>query len=158
MKLLFICTHNRCRSILSEAITNHLGQGLLQAFSAGSAPADEVHPLTLRYLQEAGIPINGLASKSWDQFAALQPDAVITLCDSAASEACPVWMGDSLRLHWGLVDPSKLAGDEAASRQAFNACIEQIKARSQALVALEKQGLRGAALAEALTALVYEVA
>ncbi|HMW50044.1 MAG TPA: arsenate reductase ArsC, partial [Cellvibrionaceae bacterium] len=136
MKLLFICTHNRCRSILSEAITNHLGAGVIQAFSAGSAPAGQVHPLTLKFLQEAHIPTQGLASKSWDLFADLNPTAVISLCDSAAAESCPLWMGDSLRLHWGLADPSKLAEDETAARQAFNACIAQIKTRTQALVAL----------------------
>ena len=86
MKLLFICTHNRCRSILSEAITNHIGGGALQAFSAGSAPAGRCTPHP-DILQEANIPIEGLASKSWDLFADLKPDAVITLCDSAAAEA-----------------------------------------------------------------------
>lgn len=158
MKLLFICTHNRCRSILSEAITNHLGAGQLQAFSAGSAPAGQVHPLTLTFLQEAQIPIEGLASKSWDQFADLNPDAVITLCDSAAAESCPLWMGESLRLHWGLVDPSKGAADVSAARPAFNACIAQIKTRTQALLALQDRGLKGEALKAALTQLVSEVA
>lgn len=158
MKLLFICTHNRCRSILSEAITNHLGGGALQAFSAGSAPAGQVHPLTLTFLQEANIPIEGLASKSWDLFADLKPDAVITLCDSAAAESCPLWMGESLRLHWGLVDPSKGATDSDFARQAFNACIAQIKARTQALQALHSRGLQGDALKAALSQLVREVA
>jgi arsenate reductase (thioredoxin) len=155
MKLLFICTHNRCRSILSEAITNHLGAGELQAFSAGSAPAGAVHPLTLKYLAEAGIPIEGLSSKSWDVYADLNPDVVITLCDSAASETCPVWMGNSLRLHWGLVDPSKLTENEA---EAFHHCMAQITARTEALLALKARNLKGAELLEAIKTLVEQVA
>lgn len=158
MKLLFICTHNRCRSILSEAITNHLGAGRLQAYSAGSAPAGEVHPLTLKYLAEANIPIEGLRSESWDVYADLNPDAVITLCDSAAAESCPLWMGQCLKLHWGLVDPSKLAADENAARQAFNQCIAQITARTEALLRLQEQHLQGDALHLALKNLVVQVA
>jgi arsenate reductase (thioredoxin) len=158
MKLLFICTHNRCRSILSEAISNRLGAGFLHAFSAGSAPAGEVHPLTLKYLAQASIDTRGLASKSWDVYADLNPDAVITLCDSAAAETCPLWMGNSLLLHWGLADPSKLASDESAVQKAFEQCIAQIAARTEALLALKAQNLQGDALQLALKNLVAQVA
>ena len=94
MKLLFICTHNRCRSILSEAITNQRARGILTAASAGSAPVDAVHPLTLRFLQERGYDTAGLASQSWVDLEAFEPDRVITVCDTAAGEACPLWMSD----------------------------------------------------------------
>ena len=101
MKILYICTHNRCRSILSEAITNHLAKGKFQAFSAGSQPADHVHPLSIKYLKERGISIEGLKSKSWEEFEEEQPDIVITVCDNAANEVCPVWFGNTLKIHTG---------------------------------------------------------
>ncbi len=141
MKILFICTHNRCRSVLSEAITNHLSDGSLQAFSAGSQPVGEVHPLTLKYLQEAGISIDGLASKSWDEFESDQPELVVTVCDSAANEACPVWFGNTLKLHWGLSDPSKITGSEEDVAAAFRSTINIIHNRIKALLALDLNAL-----------------
>ncbi len=141
MKILFICTHNRCRSVLSEAITNHLSDGSLQAFSAGSQPVGEVHPLTLKYLQEAGISIDGLASKSWDEFESDQPELVVTVCDSAANEACPVWFGNTIKLHWGLSDPSKIAGSEEDVADAFRSTIKIIHNRINALLALDLDAL-----------------
>ncbi len=134
MKILYICTHNRCRSILSEAITNHLADGKLQAFSAGSQPAGEVHPLTLQYLQEAGISTANLRSKSWDELENNQPDIVVTVCDSAANESCPVWFGNTAKIHWGLADPSKIEGTDEQKRQAFFDTIEIIKSRVTTLL------------------------
>ena len=136
MKVLYICTHNRCRSILSEAITNQFSNGKIVAKSAGSQPAGEVHPLSIKYLQEAGISIDGLRSQSWDEFEAFEPDLVVTVCDSAAGESCPLWFGKSLKVHWGLADPSKLQGSEAQIADAFRATIEQIKQRVQQLLNL----------------------
>ncbi|GAC21271.1 arsenate reductase ArsC [Paraglaciecola arctica] len=136
MKVLYICTHNRCRSILSEAITNQFSNGKIVAKSAGSQPAGEVHPLSIKYLQEAGISIDGLCSQSWDEFEAFEPDLVVTVCDSAAGESCPLWFGKSLKVHWGLADPSKLQGSEAQIADAFRATIEQIKQRVQQLLNL----------------------
>ncbi len=129
MKLLFVCTHNRCRSIICEAICRHLYAGQLEAHSAGSQPAGEVHPLSLKYLAEYGVPTAGLRSKSWDEFTALEPDLVITVCDSAAAEVCPVWMGNSERLHWSLKDPSKLELPEEDMRQAFFELMRDIENR-----------------------------
>jgi arsenate reductase len=137
MKVLYICTHNRCRSILSEAITNHFADGKIIAKSAGSQPVGEVHPLSIKYLQEAGISTDGLRSQSWDEFEAFAPDLVVTVCDSAAGETCPVWFGKSLKVHWGLADPSKLQGSEQEIAVAFKATIEQIKQRVQQLVNLD---------------------
>jgi arsenate reductase len=137
MKILYICTHNRCRSILSEAITNHFADGKIVAKSAGSQPVGEVHPLSIKYLQEAGISTNGLCSQSWDDFEEFAPDLVITVCDSAAGESCPVWFGKSLKVHWGLADPSKLRGDDTVVADAFRATIEQIKQRVEQLIKLD---------------------
>ena len=127
MKLLFVCTHNRCRSILCEAITSQRGAGLLEAASAGSAPVDAVHPLTLRYLEERGYQTAGLRSQSWHELEAFDPDQVVTVCDSAAGEACPLWMGEVDKIHWGLPDPSREQGDEEAVRSAFVAVIDRIE-------------------------------
>lgn len=130
MKILFICTHNRCRSILSEAITNQLGGKSLQAYSAGSQPAGAVHPLTLEALSRHGLSIDKLVSQSWQDFDHLEPDLVVTVCDSAASETCPVWFGDTSVLHWPLPDPSKVDGSSAEIAQAFDDVIEIIKERT----------------------------
>src|SRR6056300_875755 len=129
MKILYICTHNRCRSILSEAITNQRAAGVLEARSAGSQPAGEVHPLSLRYLRESGYDTAGLKSESWEDFDQFNPDVVITVCDSAAGEACPLWMGKTMKLHWGLEDPSKLEGTECEQARAFKKTIALIEAR-----------------------------
>lgn len=129
MKVLYICTHNRCRSILSEAITNAKSGGRIIAKSAGSQPSGAVHPLSIRYLAEAGFATDGLKSQSWDEFEAFEPDVVITVCDSAASETCPVWFGNALKVHWGLEDPSKLEGPEEVVAQAFHATIATISTR-----------------------------
>lgn len=137
MKVLYICTHNRCRSILSEAITNQFSNGKIVAKSAGSQPVGEVHPLSIKYLQEAGIATDGLRSQSWDEFEQFEADLVVTVCDSAAGETCPLWFGKSLKVHWGLADPSKLQGSEAEIAEAFRATIEQIKQRVEQLVNLE---------------------
>ena len=143
MKILYICTHNRCRSILSEAITNHFSAdkygktGKILAKSAGSQPVGEVHPLSIQYLQEADISTDGLCSQSWDEFEEFEPDLVVTVCDSAAAETCPVWFGKSLKVHWGLVDPSKLQGSETQVAEAFKATIEQVKQRVYQLVNLD---------------------
>lgn len=129
VKLLFICTHNRCRSILCEAIASQRGAGSLEAASAGSAPVDAVHPLTLRYLAERGYQTTGLQSQSWEDLAAFNPDWVVTVCDSAAGEACPLWMGEIDKRHWDLPDPSRAAGDAATIRSAFMAVIDRIESK-----------------------------
>lgn len=141
MKILYICTHNRCRSILSEAITNHVAGGYITAKSAGSQPCGEVHPLSIKYLQEANISTQGLQSQSWDEFESFQPDVVVTVCDSAAGEACPVWFGKTIKVHWGLSDPSKLDGTEEEKADAFRACIAEITERVEKLSQLAKQSL-----------------
>jgi arsenate reductase len=124
---------------LSEAITNHVAGDVITAKSAGSQPAGEVHPLSLKYLNEAGVLTEGLKSQSWDEFEAFAPDLVITVCDSAAGESCPVWFGKSVKVHWGLSDPSKLTGNEEDIARAFNDTIAQISARVTDLKTIAEQ-------------------
>jgi arsenate reductase len=107
MKLLFICTHNACRSVLGEAITRDIARGRIEVASAGSSPAGRVHPLTLEYLRLHGYGTDGLSSKSIDDVRSFEPDVVVTVCDSAAREGCPVWLGRAIKVHWGLPDPSQ---------------------------------------------------
>lgn len=129
MKLLFICTHNRCRSILAEAITNHAGDGMVTAKSAGSSPQTQVHPSSIRALERHSINTQGLCSQSWHEFEDFEADAIITLCDQAAAETCPVWFGEAVRVHWGLSDPSKSNTDAE-----FDITIDILARRIQALI------------------------
>ena len=113
--VLFLCTGNSVRSILGEALINHVGNGRFRGFSAGSMPRGEVHPMTLVILKKAGISVEGLRSKPWDEFAtpdAPKMDFVFTVCDNAAGEACPVWPGQPMTAHWGIEDPAAVAGPE----------------------------------------------
>ena len=139
MKILYVCTHNRCRSILCEAISNARGAPLLEARSAGSDPAGAVHPLTLQHLELAGYPTAGLDSRSWGDLEGFDPDLVITVCDRAAGEACPLWLGRSRRLHWSLRDPSALQGTEAGIAAAFGRCIGLIERRVEALLQVARR-------------------
>jgi arsenate reductase len=152
MKLLFVCTHNRCRSLLFEAICNFQGDDRLEARSAGSAPVNAVHPLTLKYLEEAGIPTAGLHSKSWDSLGDYHPDLFITVCDSAAGEVCPLFLSSIPRLHWALADPSRQEGDVEEVAQAFRDAICEVQARIKAVLALPLENLGGQQLAEVLGA------
>jgi len=156
MKILFICTHNRCRSILSEAITNHLAQGKITAYSAGSQPTGQVHPLSIKYLQARGISIEGLKSQSWDEFEVIEPDVVITVCDSAANEQCPAWFGDCIKVHWGLPDPSKLEGTEGEIKDAFFTVMDTIEDRIKKVLALDLDHLSENELKSTLAAIAEE--
>jgi len=146
MRVLFMCTANSCRSILSEAMFNHLAPPGFQAISAGSFPRGQVLPRSLLTLQEAGIGIDGLSSKGNDAFAANPPDIVITVCDKAAAEACPVYFGPAIKAHWGLADPSEVKGDEATVTAAFHATLAHIETRCRAFFALPFTRLEPAAL------------
>ena len=152
MKILYICTHNRCRSILCEAITN-ASKGNLEARSAGSQPVGEVHPLSLKYLAERGFNTEGLKSQSWDEFEDYNADLVVTVCDSAAGESCPVYFGKSLKVHWGLEDPSKIEGSEQEKADAFNKTIDIIEKRVAAIAELAEKDLDKTALKETLSKL-----
>ena len=136
MRILFMCTANSCRSILSEALFNHLAPAGFAAVSAGSFPKGQVLPRSLTTLQQAGIAIDGLHSKGNDAFQDNPPDIVITVCDKAAGETCPVYFGPALKAHWGLEDPSEVSGDEAAINAAFHATLARIELRCQAFLEL----------------------
>lgn len=136
MRVLFMCTANSCRSILSEAMFNHLAPEGFEAISAGSFPKGQVLPRSLSTLQEAGIAIDGLSSKGNEAFEANPPDIVITVCDKAAGEACPVYFGPALKAHWGLEDPSDITGDEARVTAAFHSTLARIETRCRAFLEL----------------------
>ena len=136
MKVLFMCTANSCRSILSEAMFNHLAPPGFEAISAGSFPKGQVLPRSLSTLQAAGISIEGLYSKGNEAFQDSPPDVVVTVCDKAAGEACPVYFGPAVKTHWGLEDPSEVQGDEAQVEAAFKATLDIITARCEAFFAL----------------------
>ena len=136
MKVLFMCTANSCRSILSEAVFNHLAPAGFVAISSGSFPKGQVLPRSLTTLAAAGINSEGLYSKGNDAFEGSPPDLVITVCDKAAGEACPVYFGQAVKAHWGLEDPSEVDGDEAMLDAAFQATLETIESRCRAFFAL----------------------
>jgi arsenate reductase len=154
--VLILCTHNSARSVLSEAMLNHHAERLgvdVRAYSAGSAPSGRVNPLALAALADAGIPTAGVRSKSWDEFAgadAPRMRIVITVCDSAASETCPLWPGSPVKVHWGTPDPSHSPGDEAARRAAFERTREAIGQRMLQLVRLPLETMDDAELQAAL--------
>ena len=139
--VLFLCTHNSARSILAEALLNHLGQGRFKAYSAGSSPRDkqQPNPLALQVLNAAGVATEGLRSKSWDEFAgadAPQMDLIITVCDNAAGEACPYWPGHPATAHWGYADPSAIEGTDEQKLTAFRQTLQAIQRRLSLLVNL----------------------
>lgn len=136
MRVLFMCTANSCRSILSEAMFNHLAPHGFEAISSGSFPKGQVLPRSLTTLQHAGISTDRLSSKGNDAFVDCPPDIVITVCDKAAGESCPVYFGPALKSHWELEDPSDVVADEASIKAAFRATLARIEARCQAFFAL----------------------
>lgn len=146
MNVLFICTANSCRSILSEALFNHLAPPGVRAVSAGSFPSGQLNPTALETLRAAGIATDGLASKGLDAFAAAPPDIVISVCDKAAGEPCPVYFGAAIKAHWGLADPSEVIGDPATRRAAFEATLDKIRQRCTALLQLPLGELSAEAL------------
>lgn len=151
MHFLFLCTGNSCRSILSEAVFNHLAPPGFKAISAGSHPTGRINPDAIALLRRHGIAVDGHASKSWHDLP-LTPDVVVTVCGNAAGETCPAYLGDVVRTHWGLADPSEVQGTPADIAAAFEATYAIVLARTQALFALPLDELAGerAALKEAL--------
>lgn len=154
--VLFLCTGNSARSIMAEALLNALGGGRFRAFSAGSHPAGFVHPLALAQLAQEGLPTEGLASKSWEEFA--KPDAppidfVITVCDRAAGEVCPVFPGQPITAHWGVPDPAAVTGSEEAKRLAFANAFALLKRRIALFVNLHPESLERLALEQQVRAL-----
>jgi protein-tyrosine-phosphatase len=156
INVLFLCTGNSARSIMAEMYLNHAGRGRFRAFSAGSKPKGEVHPLSLDTLREADVSIAGARSKSWDEFAvpgAPNMHLVITVCDNAAGESCPIWPGAPARSHWSFPDPAAAEGSEAERRGAFRRIFGDIRKTIDELLSLPVEDLTDAELSRYVNAL-----
>lgn len=149
--VLVLCTGNSARSILGEALFNHLGRGRIRAFSAGSQPSGAVNPVALETLERHGVPLPEVRSKSWDEFAALgapQLDFIFTVCASAAGETCPVWPGHPATAHWGIADPAHVE-PLAARRAAFETAYAELEKRIAAFLQLPLETMPNVAIVEA---------
>jgi arsenate reductase len=151
--VLFLCTGNSARSIMAEALLNYWGQGRFRAFSAGSHPKGQVHPLTLATLERAHLPSDGARSKSWDEFSrpgAPGLDFVFTVCGNAAKEECPYWPGQPITAHWGVDDPAAAEGSPEQQQRAFQRALRELDARIKLFVSLPFEKLDRMALQERL--------
>ena len=142
MNVLFLCTGNSCRSLISEAVFNHLAPAGWHAMSAGSQPAGKLNDKALALLASKGIATEGYYSKSWDDLP-VTPDVVVTVCASAAGETCPAYLGPVLRTHWGVEDPSHVVGTEEEINTAFEQAYATLRARIEAFLALPLAELQG---------------
>jgi arsenate reductase len=159
--VLFLCTGNSARSIMAEGILNHpaVGHGRFKGFSAGSHPKGAVQPMALDVLRAQGIATEGFRSKSWDEFAGRDApaiDFVITVCDDAAAETCPVWPGHPATAHWGVLDPAAVPGDEASRRRAYEEAGRVLRRRIELLVALPLESLSRLAQEQRVRAIADE--
>lgn len=142
--VLFLCTGNSARSVLAESILQKDGAGRFRAFSAGSQPKGKVNPYALRVLEKLGYPYRGFRSKTWDEFAAPKAphiDLIITVCDNAAGETCPIWPGKPIAAHWGIEDPAAAEGTDAEIEAAFMEAFRLMKLRVDALLELPSEAL-----------------
>lgn len=154
--VLILCTGNSARSIMAEALIDTLGEGRFRAFSAGSHPGGTVNPFAIEQVAATGYPLERLRSKSWDEFAAPGApamDFVITVCDNAAGETCPLWPGHPLTAHWGFEDPAAATGSDAEKRQLFDKVFHQIESRVRLFVNLPLEKLDQAAIKREITAI-----
>ncbi len=154
--VLFLCTGNSARSIMGEALLNHWGKGRFQAYSAGSHPKGQVHPLAIEILRRNQLPIDNLRSKSWDEFAvpAAPPlDFVFTVCDNAAQEACPFWPGQPMTAHWGIHDPAEVEGSDEEKAKAFTTAFRELDARIKIFTSLRLESLDQLSLQRQLDAI-----
>lgn len=154
--VLFLCTGNSARSILAEALMNQWGRGKFRGLSAGSHPKGAVHPIALQLLQRMNVPTAGLRSKSWDEFAgpSAEPlDFVFTVCDNAAGEVCPYWLGQPMTAHWGLPDPAAVEGTDAQKWVAFRSTFQSLDNRIKIFTSLPLASLDRIKLQERLDAI-----
>lgn len=136
LTVLVLCTGNSCRSVLGEALFNHLGKGRIQAYSAGSFPTGKVNANALATLQRHGLSTEGYRSQSWDEFADTNIDIAITVCDNAAGEVCPAYLNTAVRVHWGLPDPAHVTGTEAQIQAAFESTYIELEKRIREMLSL----------------------
>jgi arsenate reductase len=156
--VLFLCTGNSARSVMAEALLNVLGQGRFKAYSAGSFPSGKVQPMAARLAEAFGYH-EPLRSKSWDEFSAAgapQMDFIITVCDNAAGEVCPIWPGQPVTAHWGVPDPVAVDGTEEARQRAFQSAWMMLRRRVELLLALPVEKLDRMAIQKALRAIGQE--
>jgi arsenate reductase (thioredoxin) len=142
--VLFLCTGNSARSILAESLLNHRGNGKFRAFSAGSFPKGQVHPMAVELLKRMNLPAENLRSKSWHEFAApgAPPiDLIFTVCDNAAGEVCPIWPGKPMTAHWGIADPAAVEGSAAEKSLAFRQALKELEIRIKLLTSLSIDSL-----------------
>jgi arsenate reductase len=154
--VLFLCTGNSARSILAEQLVNHWGRGQFRGYSAGSHPKGEVHAIALALLEHMKLPVAGLRSKSWDEFAvpgAPRLDFVLTVCDNAAAEVCPVWPGQPMTAHWGVADPAAVNGPETQQWIAFRQAFRELENRIKIFTSLPIRTLDRLKLQERLEAI-----
>jgi len=157
--ILVLCTGNSARSILAEALFNTLGAGRFKAYSAGSHPTGRVNPFAIEQIERLGYPVGNLRSKSWDEFA--QPgsppmDFIVTVCDNAAGEACPLWPGQPITAHWGFPDPAAVEGSDEVKRAAFEQTLRQIRNRVQLFLSLPLETLDRMAIESRMKAIGRE--
>ena len=154
--VLFLCTGNSARSILAESLLNHWGRGKFRGFSAGSFPKGQVHPMAVQLLEGMNLPTADLRSKSWDEFAmpgSPQLDFIVTVCDNAAAEVCPVWPGKPMTAHWGIADPAAADGTDADKAFAFRRALKELEGRIELLIDLPIVSLDRMKLQESLRAI-----
>jgi arsenate reductase len=148
-KVLFLCTGNSARSILAESLLNHWGRGKFRAFSAGSDPKGQVHPMAIALLDRLNLSTQNLRSKSWDEFAAPgapQFDFIFTVCDNAAGELCPIWPGKPMTAHWGIADPAAVDGNVEDQAFAFRAAFRELETRIKLFTSIPIASLDGLTL------------
>lgn len=148
--ILILCTGNSCRSVLGEALINHLGKGRFKAYSAGSKPIGKVNTNALATLERNGLPTDGYKSQSWDEFADTPIDIAITVCDSAAGEVCPLYLNSVIRGHWGLPDPAHVTGTEEEVNKAFQDTFDALTVRINKMLALPLENMKPAEISKVL--------
>ncbi len=157
--ILVLCTGNSARSIMGEALFNTLGADRFKAYSAGSHPSGRVNPFAIEQVRALGYAAEQLRSKSWDEFAAPgapQMDFVVTVCDNAAGEVCPVWPGHPVTAHWGFPDPAAVEGSDAEKREAFARTLQQIRTRVQLFLSLPLESLDRMAIEQSMRTIGQE--
>lgn len=153
MKVLVLCTGNSCRSIMAEGLLNHWGMGRITAYSAGSFPTGQINPMSLMTLERHGLPTTGYRSKSWAEFANQSLDIVITVCDSAAGETCPIFLGSPIKAHWGVPDPAHAQGTPEEIASEFDRIYNRLETMVKALVALPLESMSTTELSSCLASI-----
>ncbi len=159
MNILVLCTHNSCRSVIAEGLLQHYGKGKFKAYSAGSFPSGKINPRAIETLRKNNInaDYNNFKSQSWDDFEYIKMDIVITVCDQAAGESCPLFLGSAIKAHWGVEDPSSIKSSETEVNEAFQKTFKMLEKRVIALTNLDIENLDKEELHSSLNAIGKEL-